>query len=89
MLSPQKAIKEKCFDCGYDEHDTGSRHEQIENCQSTDCALYEHRPVTSKLKKKRKQEAYANMTQEEKEKYDRKVEKARERFISVRKAQGF
>ena len=79
-LTPLKAIHEKCFDCGYDEHDKGSKHQQIESCIDTDCALHEYRPITGKLKEKLKKERIANYSPEELALYKQKQETARIRL---------
>ena len=80
MASPMKAIAAKCKDCIYDPLDAGRWTQQVEGCTSTDCALHEHRPVTSATKELRKQEKIANMTPEELVKYEAKREKARAGF---------
>jgi hypothetical protein len=79
-LSPMKAIAAKCRDCNYDPLDTGTWTQQIESCTSTDCALWEHRPVTGATKAERKAERIAAMSPEELAAYQAKVEAARERI---------
>ena len=43
-MTRQKAIEEKCRECIYDELDEGTWRMQVEQCQLTDCALYQYRP---------------------------------------------
>ena len=74
-LTRKQAMDEKCFDCGYDSLDKGSRFVQIEACIDETCALWEYRPVTGALKEKRKQEAYDALSPEEKTKADEKSAK--------------
>jgi len=71
-LTPLKAIQAKCFDCGYDSYDTGTKHEQIESCRDTGCPLHEYRPITNKTKERIRQERISNFTPEELEAYKRK-----------------
>lgn len=46
-MSRTKAINEHCKACIYDKHDSGTWREQVENCGSQHCALWQHRPKTS------------------------------------------
>ena len=46
MASLKKAIELKCKDCIYDELDTGSWRQQVENCTDAPCPLWEVRPKT-------------------------------------------
>ena len=43
-MTRQKAIEEKCRECIYDELDEGTWRMQVEQCQLTDCSLYQYRP---------------------------------------------
>ena len=43
-MTRQKAIEEKCRECIYDELDEGTWRMQVEQCQLTDCVLYQYRP---------------------------------------------
>lgn len=71
-----------CTECIYDPEaiGAGTKNQQIEDCTAPECPLYEWRPVTKATREKRKAEAYAAMSPEEKAKYDAKVEDAKERF---------
>ena len=79
-LTPQKAINEKCYDCSYDDHDTGSKQAQVEACQDVHCPLYPLRPVTGATKAIRKQEKIASMPPEQRVIYDKQVSEARVRL---------
>ena len=83
MASLQKAINEKCFDCGYDPFDAGTKHQQIESCLDHTCALYPFRPVTHSEKLRRKQEAYDNLSPEEKLKADKKKSLQKQRMLDM------
>ena len=76
----KQAIDEKCKDCNYDSLAGGTWKEQIENCNSPDCSLYDFRPLTASTTKRKKEEKYALMTPEQKAKYDIKSEMTRQRF---------
>lgn len=76
----KQAIEQNCFDCSYDDGDVGSKHQQIESCPMTTCALYAFRPVTSKLKDVRRDEKVSNMTEEQLVKYHIKCDAARTRL---------
>ena len=80
-MTPRKAIAEKCKDCIYDELDIGTCNFQIENCESIDCSLYEHRPLTNATQTRLKEERYQNTSPEERIKADKKAEEARKRFV--------
>jgi len=78
--SPTKAIRMKCSDCCYDALDKGSELDQITNCESRNCALWEHRPLNGKVKLLMKEERISLMTPRELEEYKRKGDIARERL---------
>jgi hypothetical protein len=48
--SKRAAINGKCKDCIYDPNGGGSWREQVGACTSTDCALFELRPMPTKRK---------------------------------------
>lgn len=79
-MSMKRAIENMCFQCIYDPLSNGSKHKQVEDCTSPDCALFDYRPVSGALKEQRKQERIAEMTDDERLAYQRKVEIARERL---------
>lgn len=43
-LTKTEAIAAKCRDCIHDPCESGTWREQVRNCTSNDCALWEHRP---------------------------------------------
>ena len=43
------AVTAKCIQCKYNPHKKGSWRKQIEDCKYSACALYEARPVSSRL----------------------------------------
>ena len=45
-MTRQQAINLKCKECIYDELDQGTWRTQVENCEISDCALYEFRPTS-------------------------------------------
>ncbi len=45
-MTRQNAINLKCKECIYDELDQGTWRTQVENCEISDCALYEFRPTS-------------------------------------------
>jgi len=81
-LTPLKAIHAKCYDCGYDPSDKGSKQAQTEACTDTACALHEYRPLSGKTKKAIRAEKIRNFTPEEREAYKRKAQAAKLRFHS-------
>lgn len=44
-MNRTKAIKMKCKECVYDPHAEGTWLDQVANCTSSTCALYEVRPM--------------------------------------------
>jgi hypothetical protein len=64
--SPQQAIKEKCKECIYDEHNGGTWAEQTENCTVKSCALYEFRPLTGATKRRIADEKFESLSEIEK-----------------------
>lgn len=50
MKSPRQAIAQHCKGCISDEHCAGTWRQQVEACNITDCALYEHRPLSFKTR---------------------------------------
>ena len=50
MASFKLAIAQKCKDCIYDPLDKGTWRQQVEACTSTDCALYQLRPISTTKK---------------------------------------
>ena len=85
-LSPLKAIAKHCANCIYGPGAVGfgSRLDQITNCTSKDCALYDHRPVNPAEKSARLDERLSVMSSVEMAAYhaekDRKPAIAKERF---------
>ena len=45
-MSRTKALNEHCKNCIYDKAADGTWREQVENCTSQHCALWQHRPMT-------------------------------------------
>lgn len=45
-MSKTKALHEMCKSCIYDKAASGTWREQVENCGSQHCPLWQHRPVT-------------------------------------------
>jgi hypothetical protein len=45
-MSRTKALNEHCKNCIYDKAADGTWREQVENCASQHCALWQHRPMT-------------------------------------------
>ena len=45
-MSRTKAINEHCKNCIYDKLAPGTWRDQVENCKSQHCALWQHRPIT-------------------------------------------
>jgi hypothetical protein len=66
-LSAQKAIRVNCKQCIHDPADKGSWIEQVEGCTITQCAFYEHRPLTGKTKRLRRENELALLTPCERE----------------------
>lgn len=51
-MTRQKAINEFCKYCIYDpQPGNGTWRQQVEECTSKQCPLFEHRPITSTTKK--------------------------------------
>lgn len=46
MASLRKAADAMCKECIYDKAEAGTWREQVENCNCTNCPLFEHRPRT-------------------------------------------
>jgi hypothetical protein len=65
--SPQKAIRINCKECIYDPEGKGTWIEQVEACTITQCAFYEHRPLTSKTKHLRREKELELLTPAERE----------------------
>ena len=45
-MSKTKALHEMCKQCIYDSSCPGTWREQVENCKSQHCPLWQHRPLT-------------------------------------------
>ena len=45
-MSRTKALNEFCKGCIYDKAVSGTWREQVENCTSQHCTLWQHRPMT-------------------------------------------
>jgi hypothetical protein len=45
-MSRTKALNEKCKQCIYDPACSGTWREQVENCTTTSCPIWQHRPMT-------------------------------------------
>lgn len=67
-LTQSQAIRAMCRSCIYDDAGLGNGTEiqQIEDCTSLECPLYEWRALTGKTKERIKQEAYDALSDEEK-----------------------
>ena len=84
-LTQTQAIRAFCISCIYDPHGgNGSMYDQIEACTAPDCALYEHRPLTTATKDKLRDEKIAAMNSEELAKYRDKQEIAKVRMDNLR-----
>lgn len=81
-LNQTKAIRAKCKDCIHDELAKGRELEQITACSSTDCALWEWRPLSTPEKLRLKKERVASMSPKEKEAYKLLQDRARNAFNS-------
>jgi hypothetical protein len=46
--SLKAAVENMCKQCIYDTSADGTWRQQVENCSSTECALYDVRPMTGK-----------------------------------------
>lgn len=73
--TPMKAIKSFCIECIYDNKAGGTDIQQVEDCTHNNCPLFDYRPLTKKTRDIIKQEKINNMTPEEKEKYDKNIER--------------
>lgn len=62
-LTLRQAVKQNCKDCCYDTTAGGTWLQQVEACQVTKCALWEHRPLTAATRKANEGE----LTDEQKE----------------------
>lgn len=51
----KKAVEDKCKDCIYDPVGVGTWRQQTQNCPSTDCPLYDYRPLSFEGRKKKKE----------------------------------
>ena len=65
--SALKAIRQNCKDCIYDSAEKGTWIEQVEACEITQCAFYEHRPLTGKTKRLNNEKNLALLTPSERE----------------------
>jgi hypothetical protein len=45
-MSRTKALNEMCKTCTYDKAMPGTWREQVENCSSQHCPIWQHRPMT-------------------------------------------
>jgi hypothetical protein len=46
-MSRSKALNEMCKSCIYDKKADGTWREQVENCETSSCPLWQHRPMTT------------------------------------------
>lgn len=83
-MTMRKAVEAKCFECIYDPLDTGTKHQQVEDCTSPNCPLYDYRPISGPTKQRLKQERYDAMSDKEKQAYDLKADEARERLAKAK-----
>lgn len=84
MSTLKQAVKEHCRWCVYDPLAGGNFLEQIEACQITICALYEHRPLTGKTKALLKEKKLALLTHSEREIVLKRREKLRKNMLDLR-----
>lgn len=68
--SIRAAINAKCWDCNYDEYDSGNWRDQVTACPSSDCPLFPHRPLNSKAKASIKEAKLTAMSEDERKEYD-------------------
>lgn len=84
-LSQKKAIKEKCIECIYDPHGGGGTWlQQVSNCTSYSCPLFELRPLTADLRAKRDEKHLASLSDEERVIVENRRRKAAERMAEMR-----
>ena len=76
-MTRQDAIDAKCKDCNWDDKDIGTWREQVESCASTDCSLWEYRPLTSATVKANLEARVSAMTPEQLVKFKAKQDSAR------------
>ena len=83
-LNCQQAIDAMCKECIYDPISIGifkqTLNQQIEDCTSPECPLYEYRPLTGKTKEENKQKYIASLSEEAKQEYFKQSEKSRIAF---------
>ena len=52
----RRALDNMCKSCIYDPHPgNGTWRQQVEDCPSTDCPLYQVRPITGETRRRNKQ----------------------------------
>ncbi len=82
-LTRKQAMDAFCTECIYDSEGegNGTKQQQIEDCTSPNCPLFEYRIVTKTTRDKRKKAAYEALSDEEKAKYDARAEVSRVRIL--------
>ena len=81
--SPQKAIRNFCKGCIYDQAEKGNWLEQVERCTVVKCELYEHRPKTSKTKRFERENYLAMLSDEEREIVEINNKKRRQNMLDL------
>lgn len=61
----RQAVNDNCRSCIYDSDEPGTWLSQVENCKISRCAIFEHRPVTSKTRALNNEIYLASLSQPE------------------------
>lgn len=83
-MTRQESINAKCKDCIYDPKAGGTWRNQVTLCTSTNCALWDFRPVNEQERNKRRMDKIKSMSQEEFMKYELKRRDMVKRLAEVR-----
>lgn len=86
-MTRQQAINLMCKQCIYDPgYGGGTWRQQTESCTSTNCPLYEYRPLSASGNDAVKEERKANMSAEELARYEERARQAAERLKNVQQS---
>lgn len=81
-LTIRQAINANCKECIYDPAEKGNWVEQVEACNITKCAFYEHRKLTAKTKLIQRENYLASLPEAEREIELKKTEEKRAKLLN-------
>jgi hypothetical protein len=85
MTTLRQAVNDHCFNCIVDVTEPGTALQQISNCNcSHNCDLWEHRPLTAKLRAIRNEKHLATLSEAERVSVQNRRLKASQNMLKIR-----